>query len=102
MNICTNFGSAATGLCHLAAVAMHGPAASPLFVRHGYVCDTGEDRRCRYEQQQYRDEAEQTAHHLTICFRLAAYGLFAQTLRLNQVLHSSLDIVSHGSYFTCR
>ena len=73
MNICTKLRSAATRLCHLAAVAMHGAAASPLFVCHGRVRDTGEYRRSRYEQQQHRDEAEQTAHHLTICFRLTVY-----------------------------
>ncbi len=72
MNVPVKLGAAATRLCHLtAAVAMHGAAAGPFFVRHGSAGHTGEHRCCRYKQQQDRNEAEKTTHQLTICPQVA-------------------------------
>ncbi len=70
---------AATCLCHFTAVAMHRATASALFVRHGRTRHTGEHGCCCKNQQQDGDEADDTAHNLTIdlpiCKRTASMAL---------------------------
>jgi hypothetical protein len=57
-----NLCPAATHLLHLSAVAMHGAAAGAFLAGHRAARHTGQNGRCRGQQDQERDDAGKAAH----------------------------------------
>ena len=62
--ICFDFCLAAAHLHHIAAVAVHCTAAGTLFLVHRLPGHAGEQRSCREEQDENRDETSEAAHFL--------------------------------------
>ena len=61
--VCPNFCPAATCLCHIATVAVHGSAAGVFLVAHRAVCHAGQHRGCGREQEHDSDDAGQALHN---------------------------------------